>query len=267
MTSPSFPPVLLDKCLDFAKHLTQLKTGRATIEVNLNQSRFYFSTDNSFYSPPGYAGRYQRRFPAKKKSPSDLRRDAQRREKFLEKKQEPSYSAAHSSTVPPTTAEQANLSWISDTPMTNEDDRSRNMDSEPSDSFKNASSKPISEKDHAKKPDFEQEKTIPMIISPINSPVKSKETPTEEVRIMFCAPNQPAAEIVSKQLKKSSYMGPKKGKPHLVFSTQLTAEEIVKLKEDVNQIFKLPKNIQIVSFYVFNEDKVYEEKHKCPGNS
>ena len=35
----------------------------------------------------------------------------------------------------------------------------------------------------------------------------------------------------------------------------------------MKKLIKLPKNIQKVNFYVFNEDKVYnpEEKHKCPG--
>ena len=180
MSSPSFPPVLLDKCLDFAKHLTQLKTGRATIEVNLNQSRFYFSTDNSFYSPPGYAGRYQRRFPAKKKSPSDLRRDAQRREKFLEKIKESLPSAA-SPTYPPTTADQKNLSWISNTPMTN-DDNSMKMDAEPIDISRNISGETISEKENVKKNEAKKiSNPIPQMISQINSPAKSKETETEEV--------------------------------------------------------------------------------------
>ena len=238
MSSPSFPPVLLDKCLDFAKHLTQLKTGRATIEVNLNQSRFYFSTDNSFYSPPGYAGRYKRRITAKKKSPSDLRRDAKRREKFLEKKQEPSPSAA-SPTVPPTTADQKNLSWISDTPMTKEDDNSMKMDAEPSDSSRNASGETISEKENVKKNEVKKiSNPIPQMISQINSPAKSKETETEEVRIMICAPDQTSAANVFKQLPKSSYMGPAKSKRHFVFSTQLTPSQVLKIKDDNNQILK-----------------------------
>ena len=64
-------------------------------------------------------------------------------------------------------------------------------------------------------------------------------------------------------------MGPTKSKRHFVFSVYLTPTNVRKMKDDLNQIFKLPTNIQILSFYVFNEDQIYktEEKHKCPGKS
>ena len=110
---------------------------------------------------------------------------------------------------------------------------------------------------------------IPPIVSPINSPVKPKEAPTEEVRVMICAPDQPTAENIAKRhLPRSKYMGPiKESKLHFVFSTQLTHKETLEMKKDSNKIFKLPENIKIVNFYIFNEDKVFnpEEKHSCPG--
>ena len=107
------------------------------------------------------------------------------------------------------------------------------------------------------------------MISPINSPAKSKETQTEEVRIIICAPDQTSAANVFKQLSKSSYMGPAKSKRHFVFSTQLTPSQVLKIKDDKNQILKLPTNTKIVNFYIYNEDKIYnpEEAHKCPGKS
>ena len=154
--------------------------------------------------------------------------------------------------------------------MTN--DKSMNMDSEPSDNFEHASGETISEKENTVKTEVKSViKDIPPVISPINSPVKPKENTTEEVRLMICAPDQLAAENVAKQLPRHIYMGPKKNsKLHFVFSTQLTPIEILEMKKDTNKIIKLPiKNSQIVNFYVFNEDKVYnpEENHNCPGKS
>ena len=145
-----------------------------------------------------------------------------------------------------------------------------NMDSEPSDILKNTSGETTLERENVKKNEVKAEKSdppIPPIISPINSPVKSKETPTEEVRLMFCAPDQTAAENVAKQLPKSSYMGQARSKRHFVFSTHLKPTEIVIMKDDVNQILKLPTNMKIVNFYVVNEDRIYnlEEKHKHPA--
>ena len=86
---------------------------------------------------------------------------------------------------------------------------------------------------------------------------------------MICAPDQTSAANVFKQLPKSSYMGPAKSKRHFVFSTQLTPSQVLKIKDDKNQILKLPTNTKIVNFYVYNEDKIYnpEEEHKCPGKS
>ena len=107
---------------------------------------------------------------------------------------------------------QANLSWISDTPMTNnDDDKSMNMDSEPSDNFEHASGETISDKENTMKTEVKSViKDISPVISPINSPVKPKENTTEEVRLMICAPDQLAAENVAKQLPRHKYMGPKK---------------------------------------------------------
>ena len=144
------------------------------------------------------------------------------------------------------------------------------MDSEPSDILKNTSGETTLERENVKKNEVKAEKSdppIPPIISPINSPVKSKETPTEEVRLMFCAPDQTAAENVAKQLPKSFYMGQAKSKRHFVFSTHLNPTEIVLMKDNVNQILKLPTNMKIVNFYVVNEDRIYnlEEKHKHPS--
>ena len=79
--TPNFPPVLLEKCLDLSKYIAE-KTGKATFEINLGTSRFFFSVDNSYQGPAGAA----KRGPGqtfKRKSPSDRKRDALRKEKFL----------------------------------------------------------------------------------------------------------------------------------------------------------------------------------------
>ena len=82
---PFFPPLILEKCLDLAKLITENKTGRANLKINLGNSRFDFIYENASSSkaPSGISNKARK---PKKKSPSDRRRDVLRRQKFLEKK-------------------------------------------------------------------------------------------------------------------------------------------------------------------------------------
>ena len=83
--TPFFPPLILEKCLDLAKLITENKTGRANLKINLGNSRFDFAFENSSSSkaPDGISNKARK---SKKKSSSDQRRDFLRRQKFLEKK-------------------------------------------------------------------------------------------------------------------------------------------------------------------------------------
>ena len=45
--TPFFPPLILEKCLDLAKLITENKTGRANLKINLGNSRFNFAFENA----------------------------------------------------------------------------------------------------------------------------------------------------------------------------------------------------------------------------
>ena len=137
MTTSSSNFVFLDKCLDFAKHLTLMKTGTASIDVNLGNDRFYFSVDKPFDKPAGSPRQFRHEgLRPKKKSPSDLRRNARRLKEFLEKKNKESQ---HTSSDPQKPVDATNLSWISETPMTDPEEG----DNKPSDIPANTQSEQI----------------------------------------------------------------------------------------------------------------------------
>ena len=98
-----------------------MKTGSGKLEASPSPSHFLFSVDH----PPGNnetENSPNGRWKIKKKTPSDLRRDARRREKFLELKRNSCQLAASSFPPPSSTdlkisADLSNLSAISETPM------------------------------------------------------------------------------------------------------------------------------------------------------
>ena len=101
--TPLFPPVILEKCLDLAKLITENKTGRANLKINLGNSSFDFSFENS--TSKALTGTTGMARKLKKKSPSDRRRDILRKQQFLEKKRNScpdnsSPSTASSTNVP-----------------------------------------------------------------------------------------------------------------------------------------------------------------------
>jgi len=85
---PTLPPPLLERCLALSEHLFAMKSGSGKLE--LSPSHFSFSVDH----PPGNkeAGyRYETSTPRlnpmkRKKTPSDLRRNAARKKKHLDEK-------------------------------------------------------------------------------------------------------------------------------------------------------------------------------------
>ena len=126
--TPCFPPLILEKCLEFAKFLSEKEAGKALLEINLGNSRFKFNVDHSSAIQAGSP-----RLASKKnrKSPSDYRRDTRRKEVFLEKKKAaavsppsaPPSSSSRSSNAPteilkkPVTVDQATFT----DPMTTDD--------------------------------------------------------------------------------------------------------------------------------------------------
>ena len=97
---PCFPPVILEKFLDLAKYLADMKTGKASLNINLGSSRLSFSVDHAPHLQTGTPSQLKKK-KLRKKSPSDRKRDSLRREKFLEEKRRSSPPAESSSSDDP----------------------------------------------------------------------------------------------------------------------------------------------------------------------
>ena len=243
--TPNFPPALLEKCLDFSKYIAE-KTGKATFEINLGNSRFFFSADNCHQSPAGAAA--ASRGPGqtfKRKSPSDRKRDALRKEKFLESKRNSSPPGAPNQSSdlpnPPVETAMKSASPVMEPPNTG---KGAAMDT-------TEDSKPLD---------------LPPAISPINTPEKIH-TSTEEFKIMLCTSNKIDASNVMKKFPLSAYDGPTNNKNHFIFSANVSPSQIKLLKKDSLKIIKPPNGVHIVNFFIPKEEEVYypEEKKHCPG--
>ena len=106
-----------------------MNNGKAAFEVNLGDSRFKFSIDHSLNTKTGFASRGSK---SKNKSSSDRRRDALRRQKFLEKKRISSPPSAvpssFSSSASPTDTAQVPVIETPSTPATMATEDSEVMD-------------------------------------------------------------------------------------------------------------------------------------------
>jgi len=271
----------------------------STAKLEASPSHFLFSVDHppgikesgpsrsqsGFYSPKGWK--------LKKKSPSDLRRNARRYEEFLERKRNSCQPAASSSDPPPSqdlqsSADSSNLSSISETPLHVEN--TEDMDTESSD---HQSSEAIPETDNTRKsnPDVpvasverplpvisgNKKETkcdlpsdgIPPIISPLNSPSEvtpeepKHEEKTNHVRILICAKDQNAAMKRCNQFQNSKMIGPHKSDKlhHFMFSTHLNDRIVTKMKTDID------KYEDILMLSIVKEKKLYhpteDNKHHC----
>jgi len=214
----------------------------------------------------------------KKKSPSDLRRDAKRLEKFLDSKKKTSIPIPESNLGNPLkSAESPNLSSVGATPI-NVD--SHVSETEAMDTRDNASETlnktyPRNDVKDDSPPLVDK---IPSQISPVNSPQKRKNQPstevenksvqpenippTEEIRVKLCATNKKTAMFHTAL----TFMG-EPTKNHFVFSVNFPQSQIKKVKKDLYKAMKPPDGVHIVDYYVFNEDKIYHpaEKKHCPG--
>ena len=192
----------------------------------------------------------------KKKSPSDLRRDARRRKEHLERKGNSGQPAASSSSNPPSSTDppsSAEFSMISETPMIIEN--SDVMDTESSDQSSEDSfvienpevpvtsvegAFPVTPTTRNEVPVKESRNTIEHIdastIQP-NLPTIDHPEKLHVVRILICAANRAAAKQRSMQFPKSKMIGAHQSdkQHHFVFSTHVNDEYISKLKTNINK--------------------------------
>lgn len=89
MSSPILPLVFLDNCLALSRQITDMKTCSAKLEVNLGPSRYSFSINPSPEQPAGLPSQKNQEKQIvirRKKTPSDIRRNAKRLTHFLNRK-------------------------------------------------------------------------------------------------------------------------------------------------------------------------------------
>ena len=221
------------------------------------------------------------RFQLKKKSPSDLRRNSHRLKEFLEKKaknmkENQILTNNSSSPAPQNSMETADLSLISEAPVTEDE----GIDYKSSDNKDNASCEEISSvkvtRNNYNCEQIPENKTASdgsssagvQTTSPIISPAKVKQNKIpekEEIKIILCGPD---ISTIKKSLPDFKYIKQvEESKKHFMFGALAPSSLIPQLKENIKKFVKLPKNIFIVYFYINKENKAYkpgEEEHPCP---
>ena len=256
MNIPTLPPFFLDRCLALSEHLYAMKSGSARLEAS--PSHFFFSVDH----PPGNkeSGRSGSSSPygiwkTKKKSPSDFKRAARRREEYLERKRSSCQPAASSSnptqsTDPPTSAD---LSLISETSM-----KSDVMETESSEVLIETPEVPVTTMEGAvpvipTTRNNSESNVVPVnesrnlieindVASTIKTDLPHFDNPDlpeklNEVHILICAPSKSAAKKRSHQFPNSKMISlhTRNKKHHFMFSTNVNDEYITKLKTNINK--------------------------------
>ena len=164
--TPFFPPLIMEKCLDLAKLITENKTGRANLNINLGNSSFDFAYENS--SSKALNGTSSTARKSKKKSPSDRRRDVLRKQQFLEKKR-----SSCPENVSPSTASSTNVSadpTIQEHPRNAE--ASKNMDNNLEEFAEAEVADPVNNEENSTR---SMEVDVPSPISPLSpSPIQNR---------------------------------------------------------------------------------------------
>lgn len=273
----SFPPVFLEKCLDITKELSLMKTGAAKLEVNLGFSKFSFSIDHSSDSQAGSSNLKKPWIQKKKKkSPSDLRRNALRLEKFLEDKKKLSQPEASTTAVSsPSTADvsspstediSADLSVISETPLTLENEAmeleteisipsidKETVESPDPDCLDTRNSDESSDGESSDDESSENDETTEIAV---DSHV--------EVNFLFCTADQSTAVKQSVNFPRSSFTFHRphpRNKNHFMFSAFLDQNKLNLLKTQTASF----KEINLVKIHVKSENKYYmpDKQHHC----
>jgi len=295
---PTLPPSFLDRCLAISEHLQAMKSGSAKLEAS--PSHFFFSVDHPpgnkesghSTSQPGPPSLF-RRWKIKKKSPSDLRRNARRHEEFLERKRNLAQPAASSSSNPPSSTDLPSsaddVSLISETPMVVENNDI--MDTESSDQsckdvLENENLEAVIKESPSVTNNTEDMETAEVII-PVNGPRNKqktqdhsqndslpspipqqnsaiKEDKTEDIRILLCSKNKSTATRLSNHFPKSEFIEthPSSKKHHFFFKVQIKCSNLPKLKNDIHE---LNDEMNLIMIRVLSEKKNYrpEEQNHC----
>ena len=185
---PTLPPAILERCLAFSEHLYAMKPG--TVKFEVSPSHFVFTMNQNPVKNSGDSPPFPPPLPKRKKTPSDLRRNALRKAEFLKRK----------NSVP-----QAETKSSCDTPSTNTSPRNEECTMKvdlKEDSDKETLSETTLMDVSPQISEIAKKLDIPPAISPLNSPDKVTEKPLaddEDIAILkFCAINENEAIKLSK---------------------------------------------------------------------
>ena len=257
---PTLPPAILERCLAFSEHLYAMKPG--TVKFEVSPSHFVFTMNQNPVKNSGDSLPFPPPLPKRKKTPSDLRRNALRKAEFLKRKNSVPQAETKSpcDTVVPTPPsanttprnqecaakvdlkEDSHKETLSETTLMDASPMDVQQYSPPENNTRKISQ--ISE--IAKKLD------IPPAISPLNSPDKVTEKPLaddEDIAILkFCAINENEATKLSKRFfPQSQFMQvSKKNANHFLFKSDVKIDDIPHIIESMNKtkmlLFKVTSN-------------------------
>jgi len=270
---PTLPPAFLERCLALSEQLFAMKSGAAKLEIS--PSHFVFSVSHfPGVKETGPTFRKTNDFK-RKKTPSDMRRNAARlaehlKNKNLAKSSNPSSTDAtitHPSTlILPTSTEES-------PPISTKEDSSETAKESPPSKATPRNNPPGSTAASEIEADMEVDQAPPFIPSqahpkkdvPVNESRNSPAQPEElyQVQIMICAPNKTAAKRRSEQFPNCSHIIPHASdkKHHFYFSINANAEYVSKLKTNIN------KFEDVWLLHVTNEEEKFlpddDDLHHC----
>jgi len=107
-----------------------------------------------------------------------------------------------------------------------------------------------------------KQKDLPPAISPLNSPIKSDAeeiSGKEEIRLLFCAPDQAAASKLAQKYSQAKYIGPHQSNKryHFYFSAYFDSLKLPSYKEAI----MASSSEDFLQFGVVSEKTIYEPKH------
>ena len=261
---PTLPPTILERCLAFSEQIYVMKPG--TVKFEVSPSHFVFTMNQNpakdYQNPAKDSGDSFPHPPPlykKKKTPSDLRRNALRKAEFLKRKNSDPQAEAKNPldtavSNPPTTPKHEDCPK-KDEPKEDSDkdvlSESTLMDTSPVDVVL----QPLSPVNKARKSSVNSEiankREIPPSISPSKSPKKeTEETKDEIIHLSFCATNESEA---AKKAKHNGFQNPQfllvsnKNPNHFFYSCKVKSSIIPQIIEIMNYRENGPVQLRIVS--------------------
>jgi len=232
---PTLPPAFLESCLAFSKQLYTMKTGTAKLEVS--PSHFLFSinqhpgtkdTGSTFDKP------HQ---TLRKKTPSDLRRNARRMAEFLERKNlaKPSTNSSPenpepSTLIPPSSKDE---SLPSPKPEDNSPGESSETSEESPSNMEVDHQVPMSPDDIVESVDSSPEE-----LSANESEANCSPSTSEiQIQILICAADRAAAQKRCSQFPRSRIVAPHSSDKlhHFMLSAYVNDEYLTKMITNINK--------------------------------